>query len=378
MNATQKLISARTSLVLDEPFFGALALGIELREDPGCKTAWTDGRSLGYDPKFIESLSHAQTCALIAHEVMHCAAGHPWRRDARGMKKWNLACDKAINTLLKDAAFTLPPDGYYAEGQEIGKSAEWIYARLLDPPPDGGEGGEGDGAGSDSQPNPLGEFRDAPAGGDPATGEAAPSEADWQQAVQQAAAAAKSRGKLPTALDRFAGEAAKSRVDWRSVLRRFITERAQADYSWSRPNRRYLASGLYLPSLESTELGEIAIAIDTSGSIDDVALKTARAELEAVIDECQPSAVSVYYADAEVARADRFERGEPLVWRPRGGGGTDFRPVFEACEHAESQAACLVYITDLDGHFPAQNDIPTLWVTESDRTAPFGETVRLS
>lgn len=371
MPAKEKIISARTALVLDEPFFGALALGLRLQEDAGCGTAWTDGRSLGYDPAFIEGLSHVQTVALIAHEVMHCANGHPWRRDNREPRRWNVATDKAINQTLADAKFTLPSGALYAEGDEVGKSAEWIYARL----PESQQGGKGQG---EAKPDPLGEVRDAPTGADPDTGEAPPTEADWQQMTAQAAAAAKARGNLPSSLDRFAKEVMRPRVDWRSVLRRFVQEHAKSDYSWSKPNRRYMASGLYLPALDSIELGEIAIAVDTSGSIDSVGLAQAKAELEAVIDECKPAAVTVYYADAKVAQADRFERDEPIVWRPKGGGGTDFEPAIKAAEAQDTPPACMVYLTDLMGCFGEPPSFPVLWVTDSNRTAPFGEVVAMS
>jgi hypothetical protein len=53
--ALQKLTAARIDLVCDQPFFGSLALSLKLVEDTTCETAWTDGRSLGYNPAFIES-----------------------------------------------------------------------------------------------------------------------------------------------------------------------------------------------------------------------------------------------------------------------------------------------------------------------------------
>lgn len=373
--AEHQLMAARTALVLDEPFFGALALRLALHEDPGCGTAWVDGATLGYDPAWIASLSHAETVALVAHEVMHCAAGHPWRRDGRDPKNWNQAADLAINSELADAGFHLPASGLMPDAQQKGKSAEWIYARLPEPPPAGGDGdGQGDG-GAGSQlapgpPNPQGEVRDAPAAADV-------TEQEWAEAVQQAAAQAKARGKLAASLDRFAATAVEPRVDWRSILRRFVQQAARADYSWTRPNQRYAALGIYLPCLRSEEMGPLAIAIDTSGSIDDTDLAVARAELLAVIEECSPSRVHVYYADAAVARADTYERGEPVEFRPAGGGGTDFRPVFAAAEALEEPPAALIYITDLDGACPESSEIPTLWVTASARQAPFGEGVRL-
>jgi predicted metal-dependent peptidase len=377
-----RMISARTELLLEHPFWGSLALGLKLQEDPTCPTAWVDGRSLGFNPQWIARLTKKELIALIAHEVMHCCQGHMWRRDNREMFKWNIATDAAINDLLRDSknsdgtpCFTLPKGAVYAQGPEIGQSAEWIYARLPDPPPQQ-SGGQGQGEG-----NSQGEVRDAPTAGDKGADgdDEVPTEAEWQQATKQAALSAKAQGKLPANLERFANQVAQPRVDWKSTLRRFVQERSKADYIWTKPSPRYMALGLYLPVLESHELGHVAIAVDTSGSIDSVALAAAKAEVTAVLEECKPAATVIYYADAAVARADRFDRGEPLVWRPKGGGGTDFRPVFKACEDAEEKPVCLIYISDLAGRMPEETSVPTIWVTDTKGVvAPIGETICMS
>ena len=395
-DARGKLLQARVAMVLDEPFFGSLALGLALVVDPGCGTAWTDGRSLGYDPAFIDTLSHDQVKALVAHEVMHCAAGHPWRRAGRQMSKWNLAADKVINSVLRDCGMVLPDGVYCAEGAEVGMSAEWVYARLPDQPQSskgggkgggkgqksqgggkaGQDGGYGEGSGSTFDGGALGEVRDAPTAPD-ADGTPAPSEQEWKQAASVAAQQAKSKGSLPSGLARLVAQALAPKVDWKSVLRRFM-ERAASDYSWQMPNRRYMPSGMYLPSLMGHEMPEVAVAVDTSGSIDDVALAAFQAEVAAVIGECSPAAVTVYYADAAVARVDRFERGEPLVWHPVGGGGTSFIPAIEAASKQDVMPACMIYLTDLCGDFPkSEPEFPVLWVTDGSGRGPWGETVKM-
>ena len=381
MSAQTKMTAARTALVLEQPFFGALALSLKMSPDPGCQTAWVDGRTLGYEPAFIESLTHEQRTALIGHEVMHCALGHPWRREGRSPKRWNVACDKAINTELQAAGFTLPPDAHYSQGDEVGKSAEWIAARLPDEGDGDGQGkGQGDGAGDgqgngQAKPDPLGEVRDAPTGAD-ADGTPEPTEQEWKQRAAGAAQQAKLQGMLPGGMDRLVQQALRPRVDVRSLLLRFFSERSTGDYSWTRPNPRYLCQGLYLPALESKSLGEISVMVDTSGSVDETSLSYARAIVESVIDECAPLAVTVYYADAKVCKVDRFEQGEPLTWQPAGGGGTDFRPAQEAIER-EGSAVCALCITDLYGTFPSiAPALPVLWLSTTEgMQAPFGETV---
>lgn len=377
-DARKKLMGARTALVLDQPFFGVLALQLALKEDTTQETAWVDGETLGYNPAFVESLSHAELLGIVAHEVMHCAAGHPWRRDAREPKRWNEACDFAINQLLVESGFTLPGDALL-DATYAGKSAEWIYDRLPAPPPesqggdeDGPESGEDEsGDGQAQKPSSLGEVRDCPT-------ESEKSEAEWAQSVQQAAAAAKARGALPGGAERFASDAVAPKVDWRSALRRFVQQCSSSDYAWTRPNRRYLAQGLYLPSLHSETLGSIAIAIDTSGSIDQVLLDQFRAEVQTIADEMRPSRVHVLYCDAQVNRQDVFERDDVIEFNPAGGGGTDFCPVFDELEKLEEPPVCLVYLTDLEGSFPEITpDVETLWVTTGTTIAPFGETIEV-
>lgn len=395
-NALRKLTSARARLILDHPFWGALALSLPLVEDETCETAWVDGRVFGYNPAFIESLDMDETKALIAHEVSHCAQGHPWRRDARDSKLWNEATDKAINHDLKEAGFKLPADGLYATGDEIGKSAEWIYAKQQQKPkgqqggqkPKPGQGpgqgqGQQQGQGSGQpdpnakpQPNKLGEVRDAPKTPD-AQGKPAPTEQDWKQKVQQAAAVAKGCGNMPAGGKRIVEQALKPRIDLHSLLLRFFQERTSADFNWQRPNPRYLSQGFYLPGLQSNELGEVAVLVDTSGSMGSLELQKAKGILEQVLDEVCPSGLTVYFVDTKIHGIQRMERGEPLVFEPKGGGGTDFSTAFSAMENADNPPVCIIGVSDLCATFPTEiPSTPVLWITDNERReAPFGETV---
>lgn len=365
-SAKQMMTAARTSLVLDNPFFGALSLRLRLLEDPSHPTAWVDGETLGFNPAWVEKLAHAELVGLVAHEVMHCALGHPWRRDAREHERFNEACDYAINGTLKRAGFTLPAGGLL-DALWDGKSAEFIYDRLPAKPPGQGR----------SKPNPQGEVCDAPKhghDGDGAPGES--NEVEWQIATQQAAQAALARGDLPAELKRLVKEVAAPRVNWRSVLRRFVQQCTNSDYRWTRPSSRYLARGLYMPSLRSEELPPIVVAVDTSGSIDEVMLAKFGGEIQAIAEETRPVRVVVMYCDTKVHRTDTFERDDPIELEACGGGGTAFEPVFQAVAELDEQPACIVYLTDLCGSFPEEApETPTLWATVCDGAAPFGEVV---
>jgi len=151
-----------------------------------------------------------------------------------------------------------------------------------------------------------------------------------------------------------------------------------SDYRWTPPNRRYIASGLYLPSVERQGVGEIVIAVDTSGSIGKRELEQFAGEISAISEEAQPEAIHVVYCDAAVQSAQEFRPSEPVQLEPKGGGGTDFCPAFNWVAENNIAPVCFIYLTDLCCHsYPEAPEYPVLWVTESRRKAPFGETVRI-
>ena len=90
------------------PFWGVLSLRLAPVEDPSIKTMQTDGISIRYNPGFVTGLSRGLLRTTIAHETMHCAALHHTRRGGRDPRRWNIACDYAINPLLVEAGFELP------------------------------------------------------------------------------------------------------------------------------------------------------------------------------------------------------------------------------------------------------------------------------
>ena len=110
------------------------------------------------------------------------------------------------------------------------------------------------------------ECTDDGAGARQAPADASSEEQAWDEAMHQALSLAKAQGKAPGAVGETIQGAHRSTLDWRSLLRRYMTDAAARDYSWSVPNRRFIDSGLYLPSIRSEGMGTLAVIIDTSGS----------------------------------------------------------------------------------------------------------------
>jgi predicted metal-dependent peptidase len=387
--AAKALASARARLILGRDgksiFFATLALRLTPEPNWEVETMATDGRVLAYGPRFVTALSPDELLGVVAHEVMHNALAHPSRQRGRDHGLWNVACDLAINPLLVEAGFTLPADRLLpgeARYQHLppGRSAEEYYAALASDRPgqDREPGGAADGIGA-NKPDPGGcgtvmAPKDGPA-------DARQTEAEWQVAVAQAHQAAAGRGPLPGGLDRTVHNTLHPRADWRSILREFVSSHARNDYSWARPNRRLISQGLYLPGLHSEELGDVVLAVDTSGSIDEKLLGVFAAEVNAVLASFDCS-VTVLYHDTDVQKVQTWRSADgPLVLDPVGGGGTSHVCVFDWVGQAGMCPACVVCLTDLDTEFPAAiPPVPVLWAVAGDRSTdpPFGRVVSLS
>ena len=128
-----KLSAARTKLIIDKPFLGALVLRLPMiKADPQwCKRTATDAKSFYYNEAYIKSLSLEQTQFILAHEALHCALSHFARRAHRVKHRWDLACDFAINPMLMKDGLTPPPESLYLKVYE-GMTAEEIYPLLKD------------------------------------------------------------------------------------------------------------------------------------------------------------------------------------------------------------------------------------------------------
>jgi predicted metal-dependent peptidase len=353
--AKAKMTRARASLILDQPFFGTLALRLHMSESDQHKTMATDGRRLIYNPKWVNSLPIGEVKGVVAHEVMHVVYNHPGRRGAREPGRWNRACDYAINTTLIDAGFELPKGGCI-DAQYKGMTADQIYNML--PPGD-----------KDDDPDDLMDGEAEPL---------SPEEVrDWKVAVIQAASEAKKAGQLSNGLSRLIDDIVEPKADWRALLRQFVTERSNADYDWSRPNKRMLSLGFCLPSLYSERCGTIAVFKDISCSIDKETSAAFSAEIRAICEDIRPEHLLVLYVDTEIQKIEEFADGEFTELDNFIGGGTDFRPPFKYVEEHDISPVCAIYLTDLEGPFPSEAPYPVLWCTINELVAPFGDTVTI-
>ena len=358
-------------MLLSQPFFGTIALKMRLVEDSDRETMSTDGYVLRYNPKFVKKLPIMQLQGVIAHEVMHIALLHHVRRGVREHRKWNIACDFAINQILLSMGMQLPRDALF-DPKYDGMSAEEIYAQLPDTETCISMFGSSD------DPGGCGSVDDAP--GDGRGGGAMDAESAAKMLVAHALAVGRKFGKMPAELARTIEKILDAKHPWRETLANFASVLERSEPLWRTPNRRFLASKCYLPGCrpEPSRLGEIVVVIDTSGSIEQRMLDDFATEVRGLVDAVRPETVHVLYCDAAVANVESFDADSDITFEPKGGGGTDFRPAFEWVYNNAAAPKLMLYFTDGCGVFPDDPPpFPVMWVFNSSKhpTAPFGESV---
>lgn len=408
-----KLSAARTKLILDKPFLGALVLRLPLvAADPRwCKTTATDARTFYYNADYMDALTLEQTQFALAHEALHCALSHFARRQHRDRHRWDVACDLAINPLLVEEGLMPVQDALLLDDYK-GMTAEEIYpcldeAESMQPHDDhvydqdsgdqGGKAGSGGDKGEGGAGKATQEDRDDKGG----SGRPQPQQQDgqggapkpeplsheererlsvqWRQRMAGAAQQALQAGKLGGALARLIDHLLQPQLPWRMLLAKYMTATARDDYNYSRPSRR--EGDAIFPSLRSSEI-DIVVALDTSGSVSDKEMAEFLAEIDAIKGQVR-ARVTLHACDAELAEDGpwSFEPWEEFKL-PRafiGGGGTSFLPVFDWLEREGRRPDLVVYFTDADGAFPRQEpNFPVLWLVKGKAKVPWGQRIQLN
>lgn len=363
---TTRLAKAKTSLILEHPFIGTIALSMPFVLDTEIPTAATNGKRVAFNPDFITGLTDDELKFLVAHECLHPMLEHNYRRGGRQRKRWNMAADYVINQLLTDDNIgRMPKVGLYDPNiyRAGGSTSEGIYNIL----PEQNEDGD------------MGDMLDDCEDGEGSPADQAQQQAEWKVKMAQAAQAAKMMGKLSGGMQRLVDEALTPKVDWRDVLQRFLVKCRNDSRSFSRFNRRFIAQGMYLPSVSGEAMGEVCFAVDCSGSIDQHTVNQFATEINKVKEDLVPARIHVLYFDSEVSHVETYEPDDTLDIKPHGGGGTDFAPVFDKIVELGIDPVAVVFLTDLCcDSFGTQPDAPVLWVTTEEGSAPFGEVVEMN
>tara|TARA_R100000315_G_C5232818_1_gene143862 strand:- start:451 stop:1743 length:1293 start_codon:yes stop_codon:yes gene_type:complete len=426
--AHQKITKARTQLLLDNPFFGNIAMRLDLVETDQFDTMATDGKRILFNPAFVAKHSNAHLKGVVAHEVCHVMFKHHLRRGERDPNNWNTAADYAINSILVDAGFSLPEDGLIDLAWR-GQSAEDIYRALFQDQPQppatgqkaGGEspegddkgGDQGDAQGSDQKTAENGGSQDAPVhptqsgedqpvdmqghgvvidgtnddGSALSASDIQEQEDKWTEIVLNAAMISGEAGKEDSPFKQHIDMLRRPQVDWRSVLRRFLLDGRPSGTTYQRLGRRSRAVGVPLPSRRADVGGEIAVLLDVSSSVDDQMFAQFCEELQLITAEFDITSHVIKFTHS-VRDVQVVEAGDEID-RTRFYGGTNTRGAFQYVDDEGLDVDGIIVFSDCEDYWdeipePSQ---PTLvaacvdnphWLERLENKADWAQVVQIT
>jgi predicted metal-dependent peptidase len=359
MEAQEKLKIARVKLLLKAPFFGYLVTNLQdVIDDQRTRTASTDGHRVYWNTEFLARLDAQDVTFVLAHEALHNALGHLSRRSARSPYLWNVATDMVVNDSLKEAGFATKLNGLY--GAQNG-SAENVFDAIEKLSRETGA--------------TFGQSWDDHSAWEISESESRELSEYWRQALSQAT----TFGKTPKDLELEVEQLLYPKRDWRAYLADAL--RFPVDYKMVPPDRRF--SQILLPTLDG-DRRRVVVAIDSSGSITPEKLTEFVSELRSILS-AGASDGTVIVCDAKIQSEHALNEFEvSSIKKIKGGGGTDFRPVFTKLAEDSLMGAtpdALIYLTDLVGSFPIEAPMyRVLWAVRPEdarQKPPFGELVVL-
>jgi len=411
----EKVIAAKAKALRDYPFFGYILSRIPIapKDLPGKKVY------IKYNPEFFDDLDVSEVLSVLVHEALHYILGHTERM--KELKKVagvtaevvNLAEDVVINAIMFVNNFQLPKNAIRptcinsklvtvlvdAEGKKYliedpdKKSAEMVFHEIADFVLQKRK--------NDMETACLVVVDDDPAEelenydnrtGNGNTGRKACSSEQGRNAddipspenlLLSAYNYSSIYGKLLNGLDRAVKRAMRPKIKWKEMLRQFLIETIPFDYSFLEPDENS-PPGIILPSIVYEGQFSGIIAVDTSGSIREEELSRFLTEIEGLIKNLGVCTdLEVVFCDAAIQGTAKLKTAMD-IWNtiPKGGGGTDFRPVFELARR--KRVRYLIYFTDGFGEFPSPADVTTktLWIVTPNGAPedvfPFGKVVRMN
>jgi predicted metal-dependent peptidase len=396
----RKLSKVKITLMRNPTFAlysGVMMIG-KTKIDDNCPTAYTNGRDEGYGREFVKNLPEKELAFVVMHEVMHKMYRHltTWKKlHDENHRLANCACDYVINLYLKDIDSNekwIAMPRYY-EGPKKGEcmglvderfrdmNAKQVFDILKQEQQEKGDDGEGEGGEGFDEHG----WEEATKGMSEEEKKQLAREVD--AAIRQGIVAAKKAGKGDGRGLRDLEELTEPKVDWREVLRDFVksTCAGRDTSSWRKPNRRFLGTGVYMPSMISEQVGHIVVAVDTSGSIAGAELAEFLSEVKGIADEVHPEQVDLLYWGSEVAAHEEYKGVDVSnivnSTKPADGGGTSPSCITSYLEDKKITPECVIVLTDgiVGNDWGGNWTCPVLWAISGgkDIVAANGKTVHL-
>jgi predicted metal-dependent peptidase len=371
--AFQRLSDAAVHIVVGQQFYGVVLCSLQRMPEWSIPTMAVDGKHIWFNPAYVMSFPNKQTAVVeLLHEIGHQIYLHLFRRLTRNAGRFNYACDYVVDRDISTGlGYTLPPFSAFTVMQDAGfaslcpewetMTAEQVYAML---PEDLSNTVDS----RDDHMRPV------------------VSEGTIKGKIAQASTAVKNIGNLPAGVRRQIDKIRNPKVPWDLYIHGEAVDRfLRVDYhpAVRSPACHVVAHflnipGCYIPGLAKEEASTLVIGTDTSGSIDDRLLAIFGAEMGAIMQMADRTVC--FSCDAKVHEMVEVTKWDDIreKFAFKGGGGTDFRPVFRRIDDEGIKPTMLIFLTDLAGTFPLEKpDYPVIWaVTKHHATPPpWGEVV---
>jgi predicted metal-dependent peptidase len=328
-----------------------------------CPTAYTDGMNKRYGREFMSKLTDEEIAGLVLHEALHVMLKHiPRHRDLmkENARLANIAMDYVVNDIImnvEDKKLCKLPKGACYDPMFRDWSVRRVYEYLKQEMDNGKGGGRpqesldehGDELMESMEPDQLEKFGQK-----------------VDEAIHQGGTLA---GRFGVKIPRVIQDLMKPEIDWREVLQDFWTAhvRGADEFTWRRFNKNRVADGYYLPSTINETIGEVILAIDTSGSIDNTDIAKVASRIQELCDTLPPERIRVLWWDTEVHGEQNFEGNYSEITRmlkPMGGGGTRAGCVSDYIVKNNLNADCMIVFTDgyVEDSVTWSTTIPAIWV----------------
>ena len=368
----KKISQAKAKLLVNYPYFGTLASKIDVVINDDIEAFKSDGKKVEINGDYLEKLELGEMEFIFANGAMHASLAHEARKNDRSGWLWQMATDMAINDMLVENGLEMPYGAQYRK-RFAGLYAEEIYAELKADILREDDNLEYEADNSDDVQDKK-ENQEQ-------TREELQEEILQEQLLAEEAISLLTRefkkGEAPREIERFFKLDVFGKIDWRDELKSALDRYFRDDYVLLPPSKKLLSYGIYLPSSVSQTF-RLVIAIDSSSSIDEKLLNEFLSEVNFLMSLVQNYQIELLVCDDKMQEHKTFYSGDSLEVTLKGGGATDFRPVFKFVEHEFDDVKLLLYFTDLEGFFPDERpNYEVKWVTPKEKEVPFGELIVL-
>ena len=365
------------------PYLSTIIFSLKLIPAPDLPTLAVDnGWRMYYNPQFVMQQTAEVLATMVLHEALHCINQHGRRFESLNQPSemhdaWNMSGDANINQTLDEANF---PWGDFSPvrfetlktyGVENGMTTETAFFKILkhfeknpEEPKNLSDCGSVSGGNSRGYEIPKSDTSN------PAI------KNDQQDVIRDRVAQEilksyreKGAGSVPGNLLRWAQDLLQPQVKWQTVLAGAVraslaNSTGRRDYVFTRPSRRQGINTdseieIVLPAMRKPTPPNIAVIIDTSGSVADSEINTFLTEVESVArSNGVANSITVIPCDTAVGEIMKVKSmANVRSMQLKGGGGTDLREGFKAAIKLKPIPKIILVFTD--GYTEWPNDLPS-------------------